>query len=91
MALSDCPNCWDTPCTCPGSDYAVTREAKKLIEDWVSKQGHDRCWYYPDIFNKLATLFGVKVPERGLPSLEEFKEGCKKYQAAEFGGTDGTR
>lgn len=20
MALSDCPNCWDTPCTC-GKDY----------------------------------------------------------------------
>jgi len=25
MALSDCPKCWDTPCTCGYMGYTITR------------------------------------------------------------------
>lgn len=29
---------------------------KKIIQEWLDKQGHDRCWYYPDLFMKLAVI-----------------------------------
>ena len=60
-------------------------QAKKIIQQWLDQQGHNRCWYYPDVFNKLATLFKLspkKDPE--LPPRKEFEEGCRKYQEEEF-------
>ena len=60
-------------------------KAKQLIQKWVDKQGHDRCWYYPEIFEELKELFDIKTPkEPKLPPLEEFKKGCKRYQEEEF-------
>ena len=60
-------------------------EAQHLIQEWVNKQGHDRCWYYPDLFRKLADTFQVKLSqEPSLPPLEEFKKGCEKYQQEEY-------
>lgn len=59
--------------------------ARSILQAWVDKQGHERCWYYPDLFRQLAALYGV-VPkeEPGLPPIEEFKAGCAKYQAEEY-------
>lgn len=60
-------------------------EAKKIIQEWVDKQGHDRCWYYPDLFRRLALIFDVKASENPkLPPLDEFKKGCEKYQREEY-------
>ncbi len=60
-------------------------EAARVIQEWVDKQGHERCWYYPDLFRRLAILFGVEASqEPALPPLEEFKEGCRRYQREEF-------
>ena len=60
-------------------------KAKAVIQIWLDKQGHDRCWYYPDLFNELAKILDVK-PSKGpsLPPLEEFKKGCEKYQKEEY-------
>lgn len=60
-------------------------ETAKLIQEWVDQQGHNRCWYYPDLFNKLAALHQVKpkVPP-SLPPLVEFKEGCTRFQSEEY-------
>jgi hypothetical protein len=51
----------------------------------VDKQGHERCWYYPDLFRRLATLFEV-VPtvEPQLPPRPEFELGCRRYQDEEY-------
>lgn len=60
-------------------------EARKIIQEWVDKQGHDRCWYYPDLFRKLADLFEIEASKNpSLPPLEEFKKGCERYQQEEF-------
>lgn len=60
-------------------------KAKKIIQEWIDKQGHERCWYYPDLFRKLAEIFEITPSiEPHLPPLEEFREGCKKYQTEEF-------
>ena len=55
--------------------------AKKIMQEWIDEQGHDRCWYYPDFFNRLVEIFEI-TPSRkpNLPSLEEFRKGCKRYQ-----------
>ncbi len=56
-------------------------EARKLLEEWAGKQGHDRCWYYPEIFRKIATILGANLDAVGeLPPRAEFEEGCRKYQ-----------
>lgn len=62
-------------------------ETRKIIQEWMDKQGHERCWYYPDLFTRLAGLFALtpKV-EPGLPPREEFEEGCRRYQKEQFGG-----
>ena len=55
-------------------------KVKELIQTWLDKQGHDSCWYYPDIFNQIADELNIKRTIPSLrPSLEEFKKGCDKY------------
>lgn len=67
------------------TDTEKCEEAKKLLQEWLNKQGHDRCWYYPEIFRPLCALFGVEPPiEPGRVPLEEFKEGCTRYQKEEY-------
>lgn len=59
-------------------------EAKKILVEWLEKRGHDQCWYYPDIFERLATLFGIVCSKPELPSLCEFQEGCRRFQLTLF-------
>jgi hypothetical protein len=61
-------------------------EARRVLQQWVDKQGHERCWYYPDLFRELAEILEVEPSkEPALPPLAEFKRGCEKYQKEEFG------
>lgn len=65
----------------------VNREriAASILQEWVDQQGHNRCWYYPDLFRKLARLYGVKMTvEPALPPEEEFRAGCDKYREEEY-------
>lgn len=75
------------------SDFRDTVEAaglvrvRRLVQDWLDKQGHDRCWYYPEIFTELARALDLqhivlKPPQ--LPSLAEFKAGCERYQREQY-------
>lgn len=52
--------------------------AKEVLQEWVDKQGHERCWYYPEIFRKLCNILHV-MPSKdpALPPLEEFKGGVR--------------
>jgi hypothetical protein len=60
-------------------------DAKRILQTWMDEQGHNRCWYYPDVFRELATLFGVDASkEPGLPPRAEFEEGCARYQREEY-------
>jgi len=61
------------------------RRTKEIIQEWMDKQGQDRCWYYPDLFRELAELFDVDVSKNlALPPIEEFRRGCEKYQQEEY-------
>jgi hypothetical protein len=62
------------------------QEIADLLKEWADKQGHDRCWYYPDVFRQLCFVLGVTLTsEPHLPPLDEFKKGCDRYQSEEFG------
>ena len=56
-----------------------------VLQEWIDKQSHDRCWYYPDLFNKLIEITGVSPKLKpNLPPRNEFELGCKKYQDQEY-------
>jgi len=56
-----------------------------IIEEWLNQQGHNRCWYYPELFRQLADLYGcVQSAPSALPPLEEFRRGCTRYQEEEY-------
>lgn len=59
--------------------------ARAILQEWVEKQGHDRCWYYPDLFKELAEILEVPLTiDPKLPPLDEFKNGCERYQQEEY-------
>ncbi len=61
-------------------------EAKAIVQEWMNQQGHNRCHYYPELFKKLADLYGIKqTVDSCLPLREEFEAGCRKYQEEEYG------
>jgi hypothetical protein len=69
--MKGCPDCEKT---------------KKEIQSWIDQQGHDRCWYYPELFTKLVKIFKLTPSkEPKLPPRKEFELGCKRYQDQEFG------
>ncbi len=71
--------------TSTNSTEEKLQEAKQILQQWVDKQSHERCWYYPDLFNQLVILFGIKPSkEPSLPPLKEFKMGCERYQEEEY-------
>lgn len=44
---------------------------KTIMQEWVDKQGHDQCWYYPEIFGELVEILDIKTSkEPSLPSRE---------------------
>jgi len=55
-------------------------EIKRHITEWVSKQGEEQCWYYPEIFRPIAELCGVDYVDPNLPPRCDFERGCIRFQ-----------
>lgn len=74
------------------SDSEKLEQIRQVILEWDSKKGHDRCWYYPDLFHEIANIVGVHLvqPTEKL-SREEFEEGCRMYQQQEYGPSFGLK
>jgi hypothetical protein len=70
----------------PEQLQAKVDKTKSIIQTWVDKQGHDRCWYYPELFRQLAEEYEIKqtIPS-SLPPRNEFEGGCLRYQTEEYG------
>lgn len=58
--------------------------ARSLLENWANKQGHERCWWHPDILTALANALDVKIPPPILPLQAEFSKGCDIYKAEQY-------
>lgn len=55
---------------------------------WLRKQGHERCWYYPDIFKEVMKALWLTVDGRELDihiPLVEFQKGCTTFQREVYG------
>lgn len=54
---------------------------RSYIEDWISKQDHDKCWYYPEIFKQICEVLEIPYEKQKLNSItkEEMKRGCDKF------------
>jgi len=60
-------------------------QVQRILLDWTNKQGHERCWYYPNLFKQLMAIYDLPSgQETALPPLEEFKAGCERYQQEEY-------
>jgi hypothetical protein len=55
-------------------------KAKTVVQEWANKKGHDRCWYYPELFRELAAIFEIAASDPCLPPRNEFEQGCRRYQ-----------
>jgi hypothetical protein len=47
MALSDCPKCWDTPCTCGHEGYSIvyhTKENSLKIKEQIVNEVKNLIW-----------------------------------------------
>ena len=61
-------------------------QAKSVVQEWIDKQGHERCWYYPELFQQLVDLFEITPSlDLALPPRCDFEEGCKRYQHEQYG------
>jgi len=55
------------------------------VQSWLDKQGHDRCWYYPEIFESIAEELDLaRTIAPSLPPCAEFMKGCERYQAEQY-------
>jgi hypothetical protein len=69
------------------TDKETLDAARAVLRGWLDKQGHERCWYYPELFRELAELMHVHptvTPK--LPPREEFHAGCARYAMEEYDG-----
>ena len=74
----------------------MTTDAEKLtaieaaVVEWMQKQGHDRCWYYPEIFQRILDV--LELTEAAPPQYAtrltktEFEAGCRRYAADLYDG-----
>jgi hypothetical protein len=61
------------------------KRIEAIIQEWVDKQGHERCWYYPELFRELGRVLDIHPSvQPGLPPRAEFEEGCRRYQEEEY-------
>ena len=61
------------------------QRVKALVQEWLDQQGHERCWYYPELFNRIAHELGLtstKAPS--LPPQAEFENGCRQYTDEQY-------
>ena len=52
-----------------------------VTQEWLDKQGHDKCWYYPEYFRKIVEILGLQpTKDPNLPPEAEFDEFCGRYR-----------
>jgi hypothetical protein len=61
-------------------------QVRATIQSWLDQQGHNRCWYYPELFRQLVQILQLTMTvEPSLPPRCEFEGGCRRYQDEEYG------
>lgn len=58
---------------------------KQAVQAWINKQGHNACWFYPEIFGYIAGTLGLSYPDMHMPSEQDFQDGCKRFTKQIYG------
>jgi hypothetical protein len=66
------------------------KEVKRLVTEWANKQGHNKCWYFPTLFNELCRVLEITITPIKI-SRSEFEVGCSQYQDELFGKKENLR
>lgn len=62
-------------------------QARLVLQAWADEQGHNKCWYYPDVFSELCRVLDVESKtDPKLPPREEFMQCCAEYAADLYEG-----
>ena len=62
------------------TDKELLTKVRAVVREYATKQGHEKCHYHPDLFDKLVTLLDIYVPKADVLTREEFIAGCNRYQ-----------
>lgn len=57
----------------------------KVVTEWQAKEGHDACWYYPDLFAQIMTALNIEPKLHSVPPRGQFEDGCRKFQDQTYG------
>jgi len=54
---------------------------RRHITDWHKLQGHEACWYMPDLFQKIAAEVGLDDLKFEPPQIsrKQFDSGCREF------------
>jgi hypothetical protein len=54
-------------------------QIKSIMLEWINKQSHDKCWYYPELFNRICEV--LEIDAKQLPDIprEVFQGGCRRF------------
>lgn len=55
-------------------------QIETLVREWIERQGHEKCWYYPETLRAIAEVLDIKYADPTMVSEEEFRRGCARYQ-----------
>jgi hypothetical protein len=59
---------------------------REILTEWAKLDGHDRCWFHPELLSRLCQVVGVPVIEKPIRmTRQEFQCGCLAYQDDLFG------
>jgi hypothetical protein len=59
----------------------------ELIQEWTDKKGHNKCWYYPEIFKAICAVIGLKDVQIPDITEAEFRDGCGRFTLELFNGS----
>lgn len=64
----------------------VAKETERILREWDSKRGHDRCFSHNDTLGKLLELYGIpRSPQFDDLSEGELEKGCMVYRSMLYG------
>ncbi len=66
-------------------DCKKCEATEKVITEWVNKKNNDKCWWFPELLEKLQEIHGLEEVEANIEITEkEFEENCTLFRKSLF-------
>jgi|SRR5690606_24869251 len=71
------------------NEQGKVKRIKTLIQEWDNKRGHDKCWYYPEIFEDIAKVVNVPlINNQPCVPRTDFRNNCQIFEAGIYSKND---